>query len=216
MTCSLRTLYHRARNKPRWQWRRSDRPTRIQSRAAPGPCWPSTEKPKFDITGDPGRGIAERGAVAIEFAFLLPVLLLLLLGAIQFGLLLKNYVMLTNAVSVGAMQFAISRSNTTPASGTWSAITNAAPNLTPTTNITMTLSVNGTACTSASGVSSASTAASYDSACATALSAAAPSANGTLEPATVNATFPCGTQLAWLNFWSSTCQLSSTISEGIQ
>jgi Flp pilus assembly protein TadG len=160
------------------------------------------------------RDFGESGSVTIEFAFLLPILLLVLLGTIQFGLVLKNYVMLTNAVSVGAMQFAISRSNTSPASNTWTALTNAAPNLTPTTNLQMTLSVSGTACVT--NANSTSTAASADSTCATALSAAAPSASGTLQPATVNATFPCGTELAWFNFWSSTCQLSSTVSEGVQ
>jgi Flp pilus assembly protein TadG len=216
MTWNIRALRHRPGNRARWLQHRADRLTGAQPRAAPGRCCPWTAKPKSDKTVRLGRTTGERGAVTIEFAFLLPILLLLLLGAIQFGLVLKNYVMLTNAASVGAMQFAISRSNTTPASGTWTAITNAAPNLTPTTNLTMILSVNGTACTSASGVNSSSTAASYDSACATALSGAAPSANGTLQPASVNVTYPCGAQLTWFNFWSSTCQLSSTISEGVQ
>ena len=39
---------------------------------------------------------------------MLPVLLLVLLGMVQFGLTLNQYVMLWNGVGVGAMQFAIS------------------------------------------------------------------------------------------------------------
>jgi Flp pilus assembly protein TadG len=146
--------------------------------------------------------VGERGSVAIEFAVLLPVLLLVLLGAIQFGLLLRNYVMLTNAVNVGAMQFAISRSDTTPYTDTVNAIKAAAPTLTP-GSLAITLSVNGTTCAT-------------DSACSTALTAAAPSSGGSLQPAAVTVTYPCGSMLAGYNFWASTCQLTSTMTEGVQ
>jgi Flp pilus assembly protein TadG len=141
------------------------------------------------------------GALAVEFALLVPVFLLLVLGGVQFGLLIKNYVSLTNAVTVGAMQFAISRSATTPYTSTVSAIEAAAPTLTP-GNLTITLSVNGTAC-------------STDSTCASDLAAAAPS-SGTIQPATVTVTYPCGTQLTWYNFWTSSCLLTSTMTEGVQ
>ena len=53
--------------------------------------------------------LGERGTALVEFGLLAPVLLLILLGTAQFGLTLNQYVMLTNAVGVGAMQFAISR-----------------------------------------------------------------------------------------------------------
>jgi Flp pilus assembly protein TadG len=158
---------------------------------------------------------AERGAVAIEFALLAPVLLLLLLGAVQFGLILRNYVMLTNAVNVGAMQFAISRSATTPASTAWTALTNAAPTLTPTTNIEMTLSVGSPLTACVTNANSLSAAEAADSTCATALAGAAPS-GGTLQPAAVTVTYPCGSQLTWYSFWSSTCKLTSTMTEGVQ
>jgi len=158
-------------------------------------------------------GLGEKGATAVEFALLVPVLLLVLLGAVQFGLFLKNYVVLTNAVNVGAMQFAISRSDTTPASDAWTAITKAAPTLTPTTNLEVTLSVNGTACVS--NANSTTTAAAADTTCETALTSAAPS-GGTLQPAAVTVTYPCGSQLTWYNFWSSTCKLTSTMTEGVQ
>lgn len=45
---------------------------------------------------------SEHGAAAIEFALVLPVLLLLLFGIIEFGLLLFNKAVLTNAAREGA------------------------------------------------------------------------------------------------------------------
>jgi len=158
----------------------------------------------------------EKGTAIIEFAFLLPVLLLVLLGAVQFGIVLANYVMLTNATSVGAMQFAISRSDTSPASDAWTAITNAAPSLTPTSNLEMTLSVGSPLTACVTNANSLSSAAAADTTCATALTNAAPSTGGTLLPASVTLTYPCGTQLTWYNFWSSSCKLTSTIAEGVQ
>ena len=44
----------------------------------------------------------QRGAAAIEFAILLPVLVLLLFGTIEFGLLLFNKQVITNASREGA------------------------------------------------------------------------------------------------------------------
>jgi Flp pilus assembly protein TadG len=159
---------------------------------------------------------SERGVVAIEFAFLLPVLLILLLGAIEFSLLLRNYVILTNAAGAAAMQFSISRSDTTPASDTWTAITNAAPSLTPTTNLQMTLSVGSPATACVSGANSLSAAKAADSTCSTALTGAAPTSGGTLQPSSVTASFPCGSEWTWIKFWSSTCRLTTTVTEGVQ
>jgi Flp pilus assembly protein TadG len=45
---------------------------------------------------------SQRGAAAVEFAIILPVLILLLFGAIEFGLLLYNQQVLTNASREGA------------------------------------------------------------------------------------------------------------------
>jgi Flp pilus assembly protein TadG len=170
---------------------------------------------KPDTAAGDRRQRAQRGVVAIEFALLAPVLLLLLLGGIQFGLMLRNYVVLTNAVNIGAMQFAISRSATNPASTVWTAVTDAAPSLTPSSDLAMTLSVGSPLTACVSKANSLSDAESADSACATALSDAAPS-GGTLQPAEVTVSFPCGSQLTWYNFWPSGCTLSSTMTEGVQ
>jgi Flp pilus assembly protein TadG len=58
----------------------------------------------------------ERGQTMVEFAIVLPILCLLLFGAIQFGILFNNYVTLTDAVRAGARKAAVSRQiqGTTP------------------------------------------------------------------------------------------------------
>lgn len=50
----------------------------------------------------PSGGVRDRGAVAVEFALLLPVLLILLFGIIDFGLALNAQVTLTQAAREGA------------------------------------------------------------------------------------------------------------------
>jgi Flp pilus assembly protein TadG len=45
----------------------------------------------------------------VEFALVLPILLLLIMGIIQFGIVFSHYVTLTDAVRAGARQAAVSR-----------------------------------------------------------------------------------------------------------
>ena len=52
----------------------------------------------------------ESGQAFVEFALVLPILLLLLLGVIQFGNVFRDYIALTDATRVGARQAAVSRS----------------------------------------------------------------------------------------------------------
>ena len=52
----------------------------------------------------------EGGQALIEFVLVMPLLLFVVLGMIQFGLALQNHVALTDAVRVGARQAAVSRS----------------------------------------------------------------------------------------------------------
>ena len=54
------------------------------------------------------------GQAYAEFALILPVLLLIVVGIIQFGNAFKNYIALTDAVRVGARQAAVSRSIVDP------------------------------------------------------------------------------------------------------
>ena len=154
--------------------------------------------------------LGERGTALVEFALVAPMLLLIVFGTAQFGLTLGQYVTLTNAVGVGAMQFAISRGDTTPSSDAWTAITTAASTLTA-ASIKMTLSVNATACvTNASTLSAAQAA---DTTCATALT------NNVGKPAQVSATytatFPCNLLTTWQGM-ASTCNLASQVTERVQ
>lgn len=56
------------------------------------------------------RARREDGQAYVEFALVLPLLLLIVMGIIQFGTVFKDYIALTDAVRVGARQAAISRS----------------------------------------------------------------------------------------------------------
>ena len=53
---------------------------------------------------------SQRGVAAVEFAIVLPVLVLLLFGAIEFGLLLYNQQVITNASREGARAGIVSQS----------------------------------------------------------------------------------------------------------
>jgi Flp pilus assembly protein TadG len=109
----------------------------------------------------------ESGSSAVEFALVMPVALAIMLGGIVFGIAFNNYLMVTTAAEAGTFQLTVSRGVQTvagpPAQGPWtntvSAVQSAAPALTP-SQLTITVTVNGTACSS-------------DSACQTALSSAA-------------------------------------------
>ena len=50
----------------------------------------------------------------VEFVIVLPILLLLLLGIIQFGVVFNNYITLTDAARAGARQAAVGRSVADP------------------------------------------------------------------------------------------------------
>jgi Flp pilus assembly protein TadG len=51
----------------------------------------------------------ENGQAFVEFALVLPILLVLVFGIIQFGILFNNYLTLTDAVRAGARQAAVGR-----------------------------------------------------------------------------------------------------------
>jgi Flp pilus assembly protein TadG len=75
-------------------------------------------------------GIGEQGQSLVEFALLLPILLLLTTGIFVFGVAMNNYMQLTNAVSVGARTVAINAGITgDPCATGATAIEAAAPGL---------------------------------------------------------------------------------------
>jgi len=52
----------------------------------------------------------EDGQTMVEFALVLPILLIILLGIVQYGIAFKNSLALTDAVRAGARKAAVSRS----------------------------------------------------------------------------------------------------------
>jgi Flp pilus assembly protein TadG len=56
----------------------------------------------------------QRGQTLVEFTIILPILLLLILGILQFGVVFNNYITLTDAVRAGARQAAVGRSVADP------------------------------------------------------------------------------------------------------
>jgi Flp pilus assembly protein TadG len=92
----------------------------------------------------------DHGQSAIEFAVVLPMLLLVIAGVMVFGLAFNNYIMLTEATAVGARQLAISRGQTLdPCNTVYTAVTTAAPILTA-SKMTFKISLNGTSYTGTS------------------------------------------------------------------
>jgi hypothetical protein len=72
---------------------------------------------------------SERGAVAVEFALILPILLLLLLGIMEFGRAYNAQISLTHAAREGVRVMAISRDATAAQSAAINAATSLEPNL---------------------------------------------------------------------------------------
>ncbi len=139
------------------------------------------------------------GAVIVEFAAVLPVLLLLLVGVLQFGLFFYQYTALTEATAAGIRQFSISRLDANGYNDTVNAIIDASSNLTITSSM-ITLAVNGTACTTNSG-------------CASALvTAAQQGQTGNIQPLTVTVSYPCTPLMptSWVNL-SGICPLTMTL-----
>ncbi|MGF6571991.1 Flp pilus assembly protein TadG [Paraburkholderia sp. GAS333] len=89
----------------------------------------------------------QKGIAAVELAITLPVLLLIVLGLAQFGWMLSNYMMVSNAASAGARYFAAQRGTTNPYTGTQAQVQTSAAVLNS-SNLSITASVNGGNCTS--------------------------------------------------------------------
>ena len=138
-------------------------------------------------------GADRDGATLVEFAIGAPVLLLIGIGMMKFGLAMSQYIMLTSAASTGATALALARGSTTPYTTATTAISNAAPNLTS-TSITTTVTVNGTTC-------------STDTACKALLTAGV--------TARVTTTYPCDLTVMGRNFKTS-CTLSAQSAQMVQ
>jgi Flp pilus assembly protein TadG len=74
---------------------------------------------------------SERGQSMTEFALVLPLLVVLLFGIIQFGITFNNYISLTDAVRAGARKAAVSRHQPDPVAVTVDQVRRAATDLDP-------------------------------------------------------------------------------------
>jgi Flp pilus assembly protein TadG len=127
------------------------------------------------------------GASAVEFAIILPVLLLVLLAIMRFGVVINNQIQIVAGTRASARVLSISRGNTTAYSDSLVAFQNSAPNI----SVTPTMTVNGTVCTAN---------------CATLLMGASGQA------IKVSAAMNCNLTIAGFNF-APGCQLSSQTTE---
>ena len=81
---------------------------------------------------------SSRGQTMVEFALVVPILCLVLFGVIQFGVLYKDYVTLTDATRAGARKAAVSRHEADPVGVTQAKVQTSASGLDPTKlNITV-------------------------------------------------------------------------------
>jgi Flp pilus assembly protein TadG len=148
------------------------------------------------------RACDEEGQAMIEMALALPILLLVLTGILTFGLAFNNYVLLTEATSIGARTLAISRGATTdPCATASSAVIAAAPLLTP-ANLSFTFVLNGASYTGTSCSSGSST-----------TGAAASLVQG--ANALVTVTYPCSLIVYGANY-APHCSLQAQMTELIQ
>jgi Flp pilus assembly protein TadG len=115
-------------------------PVRVRIPSDPGGT------PPRRTTASARRRRGERGQSLVEFALILPILMLVLLGIFKCGVVYNNYIQLTNAVDVGARQFAEERGQASPCTDSGSDATNVATGLS-TASMTLTMSETGTSST---------------------------------------------------------------------
>ena len=151
----------------------------------------------------------ERGAAVLEMALTLPILLILVTGIGTFGIAFANYLSLANAVSIGALQLAVSRANTTnPCSLAAGTVQNALPNGMVSGSLTFTLVLNGVTYGPYTGVSG--------STCSSASNTTGAAGNLVQgKNAQLIVTYPCNLSVYGHNY-APTCNLSSQVTELVQ
>ncbi len=136
-----------------------------------------------------------RGAVAVEFVLVLPLLGALLFGITKFGTAYTNRLTLTDATRVAVRQLAVGRSSTTSYTDAMNAFKAAAPRLDPAKSV-FTASVNDVNCSS-------------DAACNVLLLAA------TGLQAKINATYPCDISIMGTDY-APNCKVAAQTIERIE
>jgi len=153
----------------------------------------------------------EPGQAVVEMALVLPILMLVILGIMKFGILYNNYLQLTDAVRSGARQYAVERSQATPCIDSAQAIVNAAGGL-GTNNITGSISEEGLSWQfSVSGATPSQTGTT---------NCAGTQTNGAVYPssgdaATVSASYPCDLNIFGISI-APGCRLTASATERVE
>jgi len=141
----------------------------------------------------------EEGQALIEFALSVPILLTILLGLFSFGLVLNNYLILTNAANASAQVLSISRGQAIdPCATAAQAFYSAAPSLSQ-NNLTFTIALGGkNVWGPAGGTVTCSGATLVES-----------------QPAQITVSYPCSATLTGFSSMPS-CNLTAQTAEAIQ
>ena len=151
----------------------------------------------------------ERGQSLFEFALVLPLVMLVLLGMIIFGIALNNYLELTNGTTAGAQALSIVRGQAVdPCAAVTAPFYAAAYNLTQ-ANVKFTITVSSPPPGATVLYTLASSQANPTCAAAT-----ADLIQG--DTATVTTTYPCNLKFFGFNFGPPTCVLTAQTAESIQ
>ena len=140
------------------------------------------------------------GQAVVEMALILPVLLLLIVGILKFGLLYNNYITLTDSVRVGARSLSLGRGLLDPCT----------PALTRTKNNAASLKLANSQVTLL--VEDGTTGAFVD------CKSKVPMGGDTMvqgNQATVKATYPCDIVIMGINFYPG-CTLKAQATEAIE
>ena len=143
------------------------------------------------------RGLKQdrRGSAAFEFALVVPIMLTVLFGILQFGITLGNNLTLLDATRAGAREMAVARSSATPYDSTVTRFRNSAPGLAA-NNTTLKMFVNGSECKT-------------NSECQAKLTTA------TGQPVTLDARYPCDLNVFGVDL-APNCMLVSTTSQRVE
>lgn len=136
-----------------------------------------------------------RAAAALEFAFVMPIMTLMLFAIINFGIALNNRLVLTDGARAAVRELAVGRESATVHTDTTARFKESAAAL-DAANLSLTIYVDNAVCAS-------------DATCKTALSAASG------KPAKIVASYPCDLRVLGFDF-APACALGATTSERIE
>jgi Flp pilus assembly protein TadG len=151
----------------------------------------------------------ESGQSIVEFAIVLPILILVVMGIFKFGTAYNNYIQLTNAVDAGARRFSIERGQVNPCADVATEVDAASALNTANITITMMAQDQTTSGQVSQVVTTSTTAANcrWSSSDTTNYAGGGQMVSGT--PATVTATYPVSLSFFGLTLGSSTLSVSA-------